>query len=228
MEGRTPREIAHDLNRDGVRPPRGDRWNASTINGNAKRGHGILRNDIYAGRLVWNRVRMVKDPDTGKRVSRPNPPDQWEITPVPDLAIIPEALFEKAHARMALRSQAHPGQNRRPRHMLSGLLRCGCCGAGMSTNGRDKSGRIRIRCTAAAESGTCADPKTFYLETVEQAVLSGLKAELREPAVLAEYVRAYHDEKKTPCEESLPGSRPHRAAAGRNQTSDKAPHGRVR
>jgi hypothetical protein len=29
-----PREIAHGLNRDGISPPRGIRWSASTINGN--------------------------------------------------------------------------------------------------------------------------------------------------------------------------------------------------
>ena len=34
-------DIAHDLNCEGVRPPRGQRWNASTINGNPQRGHGI-------------------------------------------------------------------------------------------------------------------------------------------------------------------------------------------
>jgi site-specific DNA recombinase len=80
--------------------------------------------------------------------------------------------------------------------MLSGLLRCAACGAGMSTNGRDKSGRIRIRCSAATESGTCPDPKTFYLDTVEKAVLDGLTAELRHPEVIAEYVRTYHEERK--------------------------------
>ena len=32
--GATPREVAHALNRDGIRPPRGRAWNASTINGN--------------------------------------------------------------------------------------------------------------------------------------------------------------------------------------------------
>jgi site-specific DNA recombinase len=80
--------------------------------------------------------------------------------------------------------------------MLSGLLRCGACGSGMSTNGKDKSGRIRIRCSAATESGACRDAKTFYLTTVEGAVLAGLKAEMRHPSVIAEYVRAYHDERK--------------------------------
>jgi site-specific DNA recombinase len=71
VDGRTPREIAHDLNKESVSPPRGRAWNASTINGNLERGAGILQNELYVGRLVWNKVRMVKDPDSGKRLSRP-------------------------------------------------------------------------------------------------------------------------------------------------------------
>jgi hypothetical protein len=63
---RMPREIAHDLNKERVPPPRGRAWNASTINGNRQRCAGILQ---------------------------------------------------------------------------------------MSTNGQDKSGRVRIRCSAAKESG---------------------------------------------------------------------------
>ena len=47
-------------------------WNASTINGNMQRGIGIIQNELYAERLVWNKVRM--DPDTptlvGKSVLR--------------------------------------------------------------------------------------------------------------------------------------------------------------
>jgi site-specific DNA recombinase len=195
VAGRTPRDIAHDLNKQGVLPPRGRVWNASTINGNPQRGIGILHNELYAGRLVWNKVRMVKDPDSGKRLSRPNAKAEWQTTEVPDLAIIPRALFETARARKIARSRTHPSQQRRPRHMLSGLLRCGACGSGMATNGKDRSGRIRIRCSAATESGSCSDAKTFYLNTVENAVLSGLKAELRQPRVIAEYVRTYHEER---------------------------------
>ena len=45
----------------------------STIYGNAKRGTGILNNELYVGRLVWNRLRDVKNPDTGKRVFAPQP-----------------------------------------------------------------------------------------------------------------------------------------------------------
>ncbi|MCO6185157.1 recombinase family protein [Rhizobium sp. L1K21] len=196
VAGRTPRDIARDLNRDSIPAPRGSNWNASTINGNLQRGTGILQNELYGGRLVWNKVRMVKDPDTGRRVSRPNPKAEWQSVDVPELAIIDQELFQQVQARKRERSLDLPHHHRRPRHMLSGLLRCGACGSGMSTNGKDKSGRIRIRCSAATESGSCPDPKTFYLETVEATVLDGLRAELQSPKVLAEYVKTYHEERK--------------------------------
>jgi site-specific DNA recombinase len=190
------------LNQENVRPPRGRKWNASAINGNLQRGTGVLQNELYAGRLIWNKVRMVKDPDTGRRVSRPNPKGEWQSADVPELAIVSRDLFHAAQKRKQARGCTHPNYQRRPRHILSGLLRCGACGSGMSTNGRDKSGRIRIRCSAATESGTCPDPKTFYLETVEKAVLSGLSAELRRPEVIAEYVKTYHEERKRLAAES--------------------------
>ncbi|MDN3720363.1 recombinase family protein [Roseibium salinum] len=196
VAGRTPRDIAHDLNRDGIPAPRGTKWNASTINGNVQRGTGLLQNELYGGRLVWNKVHMVKDPDTGRRLSRPNPKDEWQSVEVPELAIVQRELFDKAQARKRERRLVAPHHQRRPRHMLSGLLRCGACGSGMSTSGKDKSGRIRIRCSSARESGTCPDPKTFYLDTVESAVLSGLRKEMKDPRVLAEYVKAYHEERK--------------------------------
>jgi site-specific DNA recombinase len=197
VAGRTPREIAYDLNNECILPPRGRSWNASTINGNMQRGTGIIQNELYGGRLVWNKVRMVKDPDTGKRLSRPNPKNDWQTADVPDLRIISQELFDAAQSRKQARGHTHPNQQRRPRHMLSGLLRCGACGAGMSTNGKDNSGRIRIRCSAATESGSCQDAKTFYLKTVESAVLAGLENEMRHPQVIAEYVRAYHEERKS-------------------------------
>ena len=143
-----------------------------------------------------DKVRMIKDPDTGKRLSRPNPKNDWQTTDVPDLRIVSQKLFEAAQGRKQARGNTHPTHQRRPRHMLSGLLRCGACGSGMSTNGRDKSERIRIRCSAATESGVCRDAKTFYLTAVESAVLAGLEPEMRNPSVIAEYVRTYHEERK--------------------------------
>ena len=53
VAGRSPRAIAADLNREGVPSPRGGSWNASTINGNRKRRHGILLNTLYAGKMEY-------------------------------------------------------------------------------------------------------------------------------------------------------------------------------
>ena len=58
--------------------------------------------------LVWNRVRMVKDPDTGKRVSRANPPEEWKREKVPALAIVEQSLFDAVQARKRDRSHEAP------------------------------------------------------------------------------------------------------------------------
>nr|WP_246449378.1 recombinase family protein [Paracoccus amoyensis] len=71
--GLSSRTIAMARNREGVPGPMGREWGPSTIHGNRERGTGILNDELYVGRLVWNRLRYVKDPDTGRRVSRLNP-----------------------------------------------------------------------------------------------------------------------------------------------------------
>ncbi len=64
--GHSARTIAAGLNADGIPSPdsgKGDgAWGPSTISGNWKRGTGILNNELYIGRLVWNRQTFVKDP----------------------------------------------------------------------------------------------------------------------------------------------------------------------
>ena len=68
-----------------------------------------------------------RDPDTGKRVPRCNPKSAWHEKDVPHLAIVDRQLFEAARKRKAERSIGHPTSHRRPRHILSGLLRCVAC-----------------------------------------------------------------------------------------------------
>jgi site-specific DNA recombinase len=101
-EGMSPRAIARDLNRDGVPGPEDRPWSDTTIRGQSERGTGLLNNALYVGRLEWNRCSYVKDPRTGKRVARPNPKEQWEIVPVPDLRIVDDDLWSRVKARQAL------------------------------------------------------------------------------------------------------------------------------
>jgi len=82
-EGASPRAIARDLNADGIPGPRGKLWRDTAIRGHRARGTGFLNNELYIGKLVWNRLQYVKDPATGRRVSRMNPETEWVQRPSP-------------------------------------------------------------------------------------------------------------------------------------------------
>ena len=49
---------------------------ASLLRGQYAHRTGILINELYIGRQLWNRLRYIKNPETGKRGSRMNPEDQ--------------------------------------------------------------------------------------------------------------------------------------------------------
>ena len=192
--GVSPREIAKKLNREGVIGPSGSSWGPSTINGNRERRTGILNNELYIGRIVWNRQRYVKDPATGKRRSRPNPEKNWITTEVPDLRIVPQELWEAVRARQGgMAPQTRPDTKRRefwelqrPRYLLSGLVKCGCCGASYT-----KFGSNRFACTGARDRATCSNYLTIRGDDLELAILEGLKERLMEPALFEEFVREF-------------------------------------
>jgi DNA invertase Pin-like site-specific DNA recombinase len=56
--GESLRSIAKTLNRKRKPGPSGGTWGPSTINGNPKRGTGILNNELYIGKMVWNRLKF--------------------------------------------------------------------------------------------------------------------------------------------------------------------------
>ncbi|WP_371810063.1 recombinase family protein [Ruegeria sp. HKCCD7319] len=196
-KGASPRDIAHDLNAQGELPPRGSKWNASTLNGNKKRAYGILRNSLYAGILVWDRVKMVRDPTTGKRVSREKPAEDWKYAEVPHLRLIDEELWDAVQKRLAKQSEnKRSGKStRKPLRPFSGLLWCGCCGGGMSIHDR-KGSAIRLRCSAAKESGSCNNNGKVRLDKIESALLAELRKELSTPTYINEFIRAYNEERR--------------------------------
>jgi hypothetical protein len=62
--GRSPKNVAFDLNNHtpAVRGPRGLSWRDTAIRGHVSRGSGILNNEMYIGRVVWNRREYRKNP----------------------------------------------------------------------------------------------------------------------------------------------------------------------
>lgn len=206
--GATAREIAIALNKEGVTPPRGALWNASTIIGNKARANGLLANEIYAGRRVWNRTRMLRDPETGKRISRVNPKEDWQWQDAPEARIVEQQLFDRVQEMREQRSIGAAVPRKRTRRLLSGLLRCGLCGGPMSAAGAGHNNRYpRIMCTAAREAGTCQATRRIPIKPIERDVVATLRRQLADPEVLAGYVAEFREA--------------HRAAAD-SATRDKA------
>jgi malonate-semialdehyde dehydrogenase (acetylating)/methylmalonate-semialdehyde dehydrogenase len=175
-EGKSSRTIALELNREGVPGPQGGEWGPSTIHGNPTRGTGIINNELYVGRLVWNRLRYLKDPATGKRVSRLNPEGEWVLQDVPELRIVDQDSWDAAKERqcsLALTATVagNHGLNdrRRPKHLFSGLVRCGTCGGGFSMISKDLLG-----CSAARNKGTCENRLTIRRDALEASVAYAL------------------------------------------------------
>jgi hypothetical protein len=140
---------------------------------------------------------MIRDPETGKRVSRPNEVSEHREADAPHLALISQETFDQAIAIVEGRAKkAQGGQyTRRPKRLLSGLLRCGHCGGGMSVHDHS-GGSIRIRCSRSTESGVCENHRRYRLDKIEKAVIRGLKAQLDKPDLLAALVRAIADERR--------------------------------
>ena len=177
--GRSAIQIATGLNTDGVPGPRGGQWNASTIRGDPKKATGILNNPLYGGSLVWGRRQWRRNPDSEKRERRYRLRDrsEWIEVEVPTLRIIDGAQWDAVQAELEQRQrptsqQSLGGQNRK-KHLLSGLIRCSCCGSGYTISGKDY-----YRCAGQKERGTCSNTVSVRKEPLERATLAVLQHRL--------------------------------------------------
>ena len=191
--GDSPRTIAARLNAGKISGPSGRSWGASTIHGHRVRGTGILNNDLYIGRVVWNKLRYQKDPATGKRVSRLNPEKAWILKERPDLRIVPDDLWQAVKDRQGafvpVRGGAIANQKRRPKTLFSRLLKCGVCGGGVSLIAPGQFG-----CQTARNKGpaVCANGARMAVADLEETILGALRYHLlADPDLCAEFAAEY-------------------------------------
>jgi hypothetical protein len=196
--GLSPRAVARKLNEKGIPGPSGNPWRDTTIRGHFGRGTGILNNELYVGRLVWNRLTYLKDPKTGRRRSRHNPPEKWIVHDVPALRVVDDELWEAVKARQGsirasdrvVKARATRfWERRRSRHLLSGLVRCQECGSRYAAVGRDY-----LACSAARGSGTCSNRQSIRRPALEGLILDGLRQRLMAPELVEEFIRAFQKE----------------------------------
>jgi site-specific DNA recombinase len=185
--GASPRAIARKLNQEGIPGPHGRTWQASTIRGHHARHTGILYNELYIGRLVWNRLRYIRNPETGHRVSRINPLEALVIVEVPHLRIGDDNLWERVKARQA-ETAALPvslgikkscfWEQRRPRYLSSG---------------KKSVGRDYLACNNAGY-GTCGQRMSLRRNILEAQIVALLRDQLTRPEAVETFLLAYAEE----------------------------------
>ena len=71
----------------------------STIAGSARDGLGILNNELYAGRVIWNRFKWVQSAaDSSRRRRVLSPKSEWVVRTEERLRIVPQQLWDRVQA----------------------------------------------------------------------------------------------------------------------------------
>ncbi|MDC3309411.1 recombinase family protein [bacterium] len=201
--GMSPNQIAHGLNNDQIPGPSGQLWRDTTIRGHIKRGTGILNNELYIGRLVWNRQRYVKNPVTGKRVSRRNSVDNEIVHAVPHLRIINDTLWQSVKARQKaiwkvtdadIKPDKTPPywSQRRAAHILSERSFCSQCGGSIVSVEKDY-----LACSNARKLKSCLQNRSIRRPALDAVVIDLLKNRLMQSSAVGEFIAAYNNEIKT-------------------------------
>ena len=167
--------------------------------------------------MVWNRLRYVKNPDTGKRISRLNPETAWITREVPECRIVPQELWDAVKVRQgSAKRDTRPDaasarpfwQQTRPRYLLSGLMRCGACGGSYTKISANLFG-----CATARNKGTCRNRLNIRRDALESLLLDALKSQLMDAELFAEFSREFTKELNRLRQERIAGGETARAEA---------------
>lgn len=181
----------------------GLKWIAKQLNGQGtqspwagKRGTGswaptvvrpMLRRERYRGVLSWGEMEKTYRLGTKVRVHRAHDDEDRVRAERPDLRIIEDDLWFRVQARFAGRMQPKV-RGRRPRHMLSGIGRCGVCGGPIAVhNGKQGNQPIIVySCKYHKERGeaVCASKLRRPVTTTNAVVIDWIKEHITEELAL--------------------------------------------
>lgn len=173
-EGVTPGRIALQLNKMGLKAPRGEKWAKDTI-------RYIIRNKHYDGKVVFYRVRETVVVENGERkVKRLSQPDEEVIVAEgKHTAIIDHATFEasqKLVARHPRQKHTYPLKN-----PFSAVLVCGKCGRVMNQHPY-KHAEDRYECKTRPrcyKSTKVSEIEAAIIAALEEAELPALELKVK-------------------------------------------------
>ena len=183
-EGWSCQRIAAELNRVRAPSPRGGTWCVSALYGAPNKGSGVLNNEIYIGRYIWNRSQWLKDPDTRRRQRIVRPRHEWKIDNRPELRIVDDLAWQRVRARMDGTRLAGGGRGRgaRPQTLLGGFMKCGRCGGPVIAVSQWTYGCANHKNRGAV---VCAGV-SVNREIAERRLLTGIRETLLAPDFLAD------------------------------------------
>lgn len=192
IAGYSRSKMVDKLNELGFKTKLGAMFRANSI-------HSIIINEKYTGVYIYN--KSAKKDDFGKRNSHAYK-DPSEVIRVEGgmPAIISREVFEKAQEKIIERKK-RPGSNKAKRnYLLSGLIRCGCCGRPYQGNNRsrkDKPNYISYRCARRQEtSSKVCDNKEIRKEYIEEYVLSELERKIFNDKAIEKLVKGINNNLK--------------------------------
>lgn len=145
--------------------------------------HTVLSDTLYNGDYYFNVI------DSKTRETRPA--DEWVKTSIP--AIIDAQLFERVKAKRESRTPTTtPIQRVLSKTLLTGLIKCGECGAFM-TQATGKYGLYKYyKCTSRCSKGNVAcSSKTLPMDKVNKLVLDALTQKVFTPTRLQQLLTEY-------------------------------------
>lgn len=156
-------EIIKHLNSNGYRTKLGNEFNKNSL-------HDLISNKKYAGYFMYN----VYDGKHNRHLRKPEDEIISVKGGVP--AIISEEIYNKAAEMMEMRKHAPGANSAKVPYLLSGLVRCGECGAIMSGN-RKTAGNGSVRRTYRCEHKVSVDchNKEIRTDRLEEFVLQQLE-----------------------------------------------------
>lgn len=130
--GKTVRQIAEELNADGIKTKKGNEWQANKV-------IGILTNEKYTGNAILGKTYKPDVLSKSRLKNEGQAPSYYVENSHP--AIITQEMFdmvqEEKRRRLELRSTVKTGRGRySSKYALSGLLICGDCGGKFRRFGR--------------------------------------------------------------------------------------------
>ena len=161
-----------------------------------------LRNEPYRGVQVWNRTEKVRNLETGHKVSKDRPREQWMRVNVPEWRIVSEDLWKAAHARIAanLRFGAKRlgGLNRRKEAIHACLAGYLCVGhaapVSSSSAARENGGMCDMAVRAHRYRGVCSNVLTIRQDLLESQLLAALEQRILNSRLIDYTLQRFQEE----------------------------------